>query len=265
MALRSILLAGAAAVATGETGSAVIFSESFASPGGEVRVAPAPPSAPPIRAPRVRPRARALTAVPHLARPAQHPFVLSTDEAYAGQAAALSVGPPLAAAGHAAGDAVLALTKEAQRYGFTAPLARFSLADDAPLVVQFEAKHQSGLSCGGSYVKLYADGVAPARVTPSSPYVIMFGPDKCGATDKVHFIVRTENPVTGVTDEHHLAAPPRVKADTLSHVYTLVLKPATAEYDVRGAPRGGWARRRLCGTAALTRSPTRTPARTRRS
>lgn len=44
--------------------------------------------------------------------------------------------------------------------------------------------------------------------------------------------MRTTNPVTGVTSEHHLDAPPRTKSDSQSHLYTLVIKPASDEYDV---------------------------------
>ncbi len=31
----------------------------------------------------------------------------------------------------------------------------------------------------------------------------MFGPDKCGMSSKVHFIVRFKNPVTGEVEEKH--------------------------------------------------------------
>ena len=31
----------------------------------------------------------------------------------------------------------------------------------------------------------------------------MFGPDKCGMTSKIHFIVQFENPVTGEIEEKH--------------------------------------------------------------
>jgi Calreticulin family len=36
-----------------------------------------------------------------------------------------------------------------------------------------------------------------------SPYHSMFGPDKCGATDKVHFILQHRNPVSGMTTCYH--------------------------------------------------------------
>lgn len=44
-----------------------------------------------------------------------------------------------------------------------------------------------GLECGGAYMKLLQDNAAlhAEEFSNASPYVIMFGPDKCGATNKV--------------------------------------------------------------------------------
>jgi calnexin len=46
---------------------------------------------------------------------------------------------------------------------------------------------QDGLECGGAYMKLLKDNKAlhAEEFSNTSPYVIMFGPDKCGATNKV--------------------------------------------------------------------------------
>lgn len=46
---------------------------------------------------------------------------------------------------------------------------------------------QKGLDCGGAYMKLLADSpdLDITKVDGSTPYVIMFGPDKCGLDDKV--------------------------------------------------------------------------------
>lgn len=56
------------------------------------------------------------------------------------------------------------------------------------LVLQYELKLSDGLSCGGAYLKLLTDtaGFDPAELTDGTPYTIMFGPDKCGATNKVN-------------------------------------------------------------------------------
>ena len=44
-----------------------------------------------------------------------------------------------------------------------------------------------GLECGGAYMKLLQDNkkLHADEFSNASPYVIMFGPDKCGATNKV--------------------------------------------------------------------------------
>ena len=44
-----------------------------------------------------------------------------------------------------------------------------------------------GLDCGGAYLKLLQDNAAlhAEEFSNASPYIIMFGPDKCGATNKV--------------------------------------------------------------------------------
>ncbi|XP_078433215.1 calnexin homolog [Wolffia australiana] len=96
------------------------------------------------------------------------------------------------------------------------------------VVLQYEARLQNGLECGGAYLKFLrpqAAGWSPREFDNESPYSIMFGPDKCGATNKVHFILKMKNPKTGAYAEHHLKLPPSVPYDKLSHVYTAVLTP----------------------------------------
>lgn len=58
---------------------------------------------------------------------------------------------------------------------------------DKNLVVQYEVKLQGGLDCGGAYLKLLRENkdLHLEEFSNASPYVIMFGPDKCGATNKV--------------------------------------------------------------------------------
>jgi len=42
-----------------------------------------------------------------------------------------------------------------------------------------------------------------AQFGDKTAYSIMFGPDKCGLSSKIHFIVRFKNPVTGEVEEKH--------------------------------------------------------------
>lgn len=121
-----------------------------------------------------------------------------------------------------AGDRGLLLTKPAQRYAFGHPLS-FDHRDKN-LVVQYEVKFEKTLECGGAYIKLLRGDVDLKQLKSDTPYVIMFGPDRCGATDKVHFILQHQNPKTGMWEEKHLTNAPQIKNDQLSHLYTLVIR-----------------------------------------
>ena len=61
------------------------------------------------------------------------------------------------------------------------------------LVLQYEVKLQDGLDCGGAYIKLLRKeenkDFDPEKFTDKTPYVIMFGPDKCGSENKVVTII----------------------------------------------------------------------------
>jgi len=95
------------------------------------------------------------------------------------------------------------------------------------LVVQYEVKLQNSLVCGGAYMKLLQDNkkLHAEEFSNASPYVIMFGPDKCGSTNKVHFIFRHKNPKTGEYEEKHLNGPPVARTTKVTTVYTLIVKP----------------------------------------
>ena len=56
-----------------------------------------------------------------------------------------------------------------------------------PLVIQYDVKFQKGLECGGAYMKLlrYDPEFKSSLFDDQTPYTIMFGPDKCGDTNKV--------------------------------------------------------------------------------
>lgn len=61
--------------------------------------------------------------------------------------------------------------------------------------------------------------------TDKTPFTIMFGPDRCGQTNKVHFIFRHKNPVSGEWEEKHFANPPLPKITKTTALYTLVVNP----------------------------------------
>lgn len=94
--------------------------------------------------------------------------------------------------------------------------------------MQYETKMQKGLQCGGAYLKLLTEspeGIQHKEFSDKTPYTIMFGPDKCGQTNKVHFIFRHKNPVSGEIEEKHLTDTPYPKLAKTSTLYTLIVEP----------------------------------------
>lgn len=126
-------------------------------------------------------------------------------------------------------EAGIYVPKEAQRYAVFGKLTNpFDFSTEETFVVQYEVRLHEGLQCGGAYIKLLSPGgeFNPEDVSNESPYTVMFGPDKCGSTNKVHFIWKFKNPVTGEFVEHHLKNPPTPvgTSDKKSHVYTLTVR-----------------------------------------
>jgi len=124
----------------------------------------------------------------------------------------------------------LFVPEEAQRYAVFGSLEKvFNFEEESTFVVQYEVRLHNELQCGGAYIKLASqqgDDWSPPDVTNETPYTVMFGPDKCGGTNKVHFIWRFKNPVTGEYKEHHLknTPSPAGTSDKKSHLYTLVIR-----------------------------------------
>eukprot|EP00658_Telonema_sp_P-2_P022899 TRINITY_DN19171_c0_g1_i6.p1 TRINITY_DN19171_c0_g1~~TRINITY_DN19171_c0_g1_i6.p1 ORF type:complete len:487 (+),score=170.22 TRINITY_DN19171_c0_g1_i6:195-1655(+) len=138
-------------------------------------------------------------------------WVSSSDESYTGRAQAV--------------DGGMVLPEEAKRYGISTPLSQ-PWQPGTPLVLQYELTFtDSPLECGGAYMKMLSGSPDLETMKESDPFTIMFGPDKCGSTNKVHLILKHKNPVTGKLVEHHASKPARVKTDKLPHLYTLVVRP----------------------------------------
>ena len=82
----------------------------------------------------------------------------------------------------------LIATTPAKHYGATMPFSKpLVVGAEDDFVLQYEVRLQQGLECGGAYLKvpMATDEFTPANLDSETPYVIMFGPDKCGSTNKV--------------------------------------------------------------------------------
>merc|ERR1719399_1288864 len=108
-------------------------------------------------------------------------------------------------------------SQDAKFYAISAKTKEFS-NDGKTLVIQFSVKHEQDIDCGGGYLKLGA--YEPEKFEGSSEYNIMFGPDICGSsTKKTHIIFNYGDKNLDKKKEV------RCESDTLSHLYTLIVKP----------------------------------------
>jgi len=153
--------------------------------------------------------------------PIEGRWVKSSDKMYTGNHA-LTQQPAPATAG-IPGDASLVLGEESKRYGIGAPFTKETVPGKE-LVLQYELKFETPVDCAGSYLKFLAGQPKLEEMQESTGYTIMFGPDKCGNTNKIHLILRFKNAKSGEFKEHHLKTPPSMKNDKLPHLYTAVLR-----------------------------------------
>lgn len=125
------------------------------------------------------------------------------------------------------GDKGLVMKSPAAHHAISAKFPKKIDNKGKTLVVQYEVKLQNGLECGGAYLKLLRDTKAlhQEEFSNASPYVIMFGPDKCGSTNKVHLIINHQNPKNGKYEEKHLTSPPPARIVKTTELYTLILHP----------------------------------------
>lgn len=122
------------------------------------------------------------------------------------------------------GDIGLIIPKKARKYGISSSFSGLEDMQGKDLVVQYEVKLEEDLSCGGAYVKLPLPGFDQKKFNGDTPYSVMFGPDKCGATQKVHVIFQSQDP-SGKRHEHHLNNAPGLasSSDKRTHLYTLAV------------------------------------------
>lgn len=126
-------------------------------------------------------------------------------------------------------DRGLVMKTSAKHYATSAMFETPFMFDKDYLVIQYEVNFQEGLSCGGAYVKLLSqsDKLKLENVQEKTPYTIMFGPDKCGNSNKIHFIFRHKNPVTGKYEEKHAKAVDMDMGffdDKKTHIFRLIVK-----------------------------------------
>merc|ERR1711937_435273 len=105
-------------------------------------------------------------------------------------------------------------------YGISANFDTFSNAGK-DLIIQYQAKYEKDVECGGGYVKVGPKLEDPKTWGDPTVYNIMFGPDKCGYNKRTHLIFTYKG--KNVLKKSDLSY--KQDGEGTSHLYTLIVKP----------------------------------------
>eukprot|EP00993_Chasmostoma_nieuportense_P000038 NODE_1035_length_1696_cov_15.690886_g972_i0.p1 GENE.NODE_1035_length_1696_cov_15.690886_g972_i0~~NODE_1035_length_1696_cov_15.690886_g972_i0.p1 ORF type:complete len:522 (-),score=136.77 NODE_1035_length_1696_cov_15.690886_g972_i0:129-1670(-) len=122
-------------------------------------------------------------------------------------------------------DHGLLMAEPTQHYAIARAIDGGLFPNGRSLVLQYEVKFQSYMSCGGAYIKLLPSNTKLSSMSLETNFIIMFGPDLCEGTDKVHFIYRQHDQPSNRWLERRLTNPSRVINDKRTHLYTLIVHP----------------------------------------
>lgn len=120
-----------------------------------------------------------------------------------------------------ANDKGVQTSEDSRFYGLSAKLSETFSNQGKDLVLQMSVKNEQDLDCGGAYVKLLGD-MDQSKFGGSTPYQIMFGPDKCGPSNKKTHVIFNYPPKN---DNLLITKEVSMESDNLSHLYTLHIKP----------------------------------------
>merc|ERR1712038_840311 len=119
-------------------------------------------------------------------------------------------------------DKGIQTSEDSKFFGISASFDSFSNAGK-DLILQYQAKYEKDIECGGGYVKLGPKMADATAFGDPTPYNIMFGPDKCGYTKRTHLIFNYKG--KNVLKKSDLAY--KQDNDGTSHVYRLTVRPDT--------------------------------------
>mmetsp|Transcript_85330 Transcript_85330/g.190722 ORF Transcript_85330/g.190722 Transcript_85330/m.190722 type:complete len:388 (-) Transcript_85330:124-1287(-) len=117
-------------------------------------------------------------------------------------------------------DTGIQTSEDSKFFGISASFDTFSNAGK-DLIVQYQAKYEKDVECGGGYLKIGPKMSDPTTFGDPTVYNIMFGPDKCGYTKRTHLIFNYKG--KNVLKKADLAY--KQEDEGTSHLYRMVLKP----------------------------------------
>merc|ERR1711977_639100 len=110
--------------------------------------------------------------------------------------------------------------EDSKFFGISAGFDSFS-NKGKDLIVQYQAKYEKDIECGGGYVKVGPHVDDLTTFGDPTPYNIMFGPDKCGYTKRTHLIFNYKG--KNVLKKSDLSY--KQEGEGTSHLYRMHLKP----------------------------------------
>merc|ERR1712137_306913 len=120
----------------------------------------------------------------------------------------------------AAEDAGLQTAEDSKFFGMSASFDSFS-NEGKELYIQYQAKYEKDVECGGGYVKVGPKMDDPSKFGDPTVYNVMFGPDKCGYTKRTHLIFSYKG--KNVLKKSDLDY--KQEGEGTSHLYRMILKP----------------------------------------
>merc|ERR1719393_1048143 len=111
-------------------------------------------------------------------------------------------------------------SQDSKFFGISAGFDSFS-NKGKDLIIQYQAKYEKDVECGGGYVKVGPKMSDPTTFGDPTAYNIMFGPDKCGYTKRTHLIFNYDG--KNVLKKSDLSY--KQEDEGTSHLYRLVVKP----------------------------------------
>jgi calreticulin len=117
-------------------------------------------------------------------------------------------------------DQGIQTTEDSKFYGISASFDSFS-NEGKELIVQYQAKYEKDIECGGGYMKLGPKMDDQTKFGDPTVYNIMFGPDKCGYTKRTHLIFNYKG--KNVLKKADLDY--KQEGEGTSHLYRMILKP----------------------------------------
>merc|ERR1712039_1091748 len=116
-------------------------------------------------------------------------------------------------------DKGIQTAEDSKFFGISASFDSFS-NDGKDVIIQYQAKYEKDVECGGGYVKIGPKMDDPSKFGDPTVYNIMFGPDKCGYTKRTHLIFSYKG--KNVLKKADLDY--KQEGEGTSHLYRMVLK-----------------------------------------